>query len=1356
MAKTPEPVHPGAFIREKVIPTGMSVKEAAKRLGVGRPALSNLLNAKSSLSAEMAIRLEKAFGADRQMLLDLQTSFERHGRQSDEKAVAVRAYVPGFLTIKARQIENWADGNLEARQLLPVLLRKLIHSTGHELRKVDFAGYDNAERKGWDGIVEAGAATAWIPEGKSGWEFGTNEEPRVKAEKDYKARLASVPAAERADCAFVFVTPHNWPGKAAWEKSKNGAGEWKAVRAFDASDLEQWLEESVPAQIWLAERLAIPTKGYETLEQCWHRWSAASEPPMTPAIFEPSIAAYRATFKGWLDKPSERPFIVAADSKDEALAFLACLFQDSDIATQSQDLAAVFESAETLRTLSSSSSPFIPIVCTEEAERELPAIYRRFHCIVVRPRNAVDSEPDIALDLLRYDAFEKALGAMGIDSHEAERLARESGHSPTILRRRLSKVDAIRTPQWAKDAETARSLIPMTLVGAWHAESKADCKVISVLAGRPYQDVEQAVARLLQFDDCPVWCAGHYRGLASKIDSLFAISKSVTQRDLTEFFLLAEYVLSESDPALDLPEDERWAAGLYGKVRDHSAALREGICETLVILSVHGNNLFQDRLGIDVDAQVARLIRKLLTPLTLNKLLSHENDLPRYAEAAPDEFLKILEADLQQHEPVVLGLLKPADSGVFGRCPRTGLLWALECLAWKPQNLPRVTTVLAQLSRTKINDNWGNKPTASLEAIYRAWMPQTAASLGERTKALEMLAKRFPDVGWQICIEQFDPGPQVGHYSYRPRWRSDASGAGQPVTRKEWYEFARKALDLALAWPKHDEKTLGDLVERLDWMSAEDQSAVWDLIDGWSVAETDDEAKANLRERIRRFAFTRRGWRRPRPEATTDRARQAYAKLESPNPVIRHAWLFANQWVEESADEIDGEDYDFSRRGERIHKLRAAALKEIWEEQGFEGVMACLSRSGAAPTIGQYAALCLLGAEASADFLRRCLSIEGDLAKKVDGFIYGFLVSVEAPTRRSIISAVADPTHADQAVRLFRCAPFGGDTWSLLDQYGEEIRDRYWREVVPYWNRHTDAELIELIDRLLEAKRPRAAFRTVDIEWTRIETSRLKRLLLAVATSNAESAGEYRLDPHDISEALTSLDGRSGVSPDEMAQLEFLFIQALDHSKHGIPNLERQIGESPAIFVQAVALAYKRNDDGQDPPEWRIDDADRRKNTALAAHRLLHQLKRIPGTDKEGKIHAEALSAWLTEARRLFAEHARGEIGDQMIGQLLSGAPAEATGVWPCLSVCEAMERIASQDLATGFRVGALNARGAQWRGEGGSQERELAATHRGWAQQLAFEYPYVGSVLESIAASYEREGESHDSDAKVRMRLRR
>src|SRR5258707_3022530 len=64
-----DPIHPGIYIKDHVIPPKMAVKEAAKLLGVGRPALSNLLNGNADLSSEMAARLEKVFGADAQKLL---------------------------------------------------------------------------------------------------------------------------------------------------------------------------------------------------------------------------------------------------------------------------------------------------------------------------------------------------------------------------------------------------------------------------------------------------------------------------------------------------------------------------------------------------------------------------------------------------------------------------------------------------------------------------------------------------------------------------------------------------------------------------------------------------------------------------------------------------------------------------------------------------------------------------------------------------------------------------------------------------------------------------------------------------------------------------------------------------------------------------------------------------------------------------------------------------------------------------------------------------------------------------------------------------------------------------------------
>jgi len=1112
-------------------------------------------------------------------------------------------------------------------------------------------------------------------------------------------------------------------------------------------------------QVWLAEQFGMPVTGFKTLEQHKREWEDASDPPMTPVLFEPSITVHREpsvtanrqTFKDWLEKPSERPFVVAADSKNEALAFLAYLFNDAEM--QLGDCAVVFESARTLRMLTASQASFIPVACTKATERELASVYRRFHCIIVRPRNAIDSKPDIELDLLDHNTFEKALADMGIEGERVEHLARESGYSPTILRRRLSKIEAIRKPRWSSDAQIARSLIPMALVGAWCAESEADCEIISTLDDNPYHQIEVNVANLLQFDDSPVWSVGQNCGVVSKMDALFAINKQVTKKNLSDFFLIAEYVLSESDPALEMPEDDRWMAGVYGKVRDHSAALRKGICETLVIFSVHGNDLFRHRLGVDVESHVSQLIRKLLAPLSIDKLLSHDGDLPRYAEAAPDEFLNLIEDDLRQPQPVVLGLLKPADVGPFGSPNRAGLLWALECLAWK--HLGRVSLILARLSETVINDNWVNKPIASLEAIYRSWLPQTAASLKSRVKGLEILTKRFPDIGWQICMMQLYVGTQMGEYSYRPRWRNDASGAGGSVTQKTRYEFMRKALDLALEWSTHDQKTLGDLIERLPILSKKDQISVWNLIDAWADSETDENAKAGLRERIRSFAFTRLSRRFRLQDTTKTRARVSYKKLQPRDIVIRHAWLFDQHLVEDPDDESDDEKFDFEKSNKTTFDLRAAAMQEIWGERGLEGVTALLSLTEIPGVAGESLVECITDINAQADFLRQCLSITGDLERKVGFCMHGFLNSLGDKARGTLLSMTADSMVADQIVRLLCYAPFKHDTWRLLDQYGEEIRNRYWQKISPSPHGHSETEMSEVVECLLEAKRPRAAFYAVGLDWARIETSQLKRILSDIATVDAEPDGQYRPGSYYISEALKSLNGRSGVSPDKMAQFEFIFLDALEHSEHGIPNLERHVAKSPTTFVQLLALAFKRNDDGQDPPEWGINDPKHRENRALKAYRILDRIECIPGTDKDGKVDFQTLLAWVTEVRKLCAKHGRATIGDQYIGQILSKSLAEEDGDWPCLPVCDVMESVASQGIKDGFVIGVYNRRGVVTRGlsEGGEQEREIAERYRGWAR-LHEDYPFVRSTLEIIATDYDHQAEGWDNESKTRKRL--
>lgn len=88
-----KPSHPGGFIKRSVLPDDISVTNAAKVLGVGRPALSNLVNEKASLSPEMALRIEKAFGVKMDTLLRMQARFDADNMRSRENEIHVEKFI---------------------------------------------------------------------------------------------------------------------------------------------------------------------------------------------------------------------------------------------------------------------------------------------------------------------------------------------------------------------------------------------------------------------------------------------------------------------------------------------------------------------------------------------------------------------------------------------------------------------------------------------------------------------------------------------------------------------------------------------------------------------------------------------------------------------------------------------------------------------------------------------------------------------------------------------------------------------------------------------------------------------------------------------------------------------------------------------------------------------------------------------------------------------------------------------------------------------------------------------------------------------------------------------------------------
>ena len=84
-------VHAGVWLRSEIVePHGLTVSAAAEKLGVSRQAMSSLLNGRAGISAEMAIRFEKAFGLRADSLLRMQAAHDLAEARRHEKDIKVQ------------------------------------------------------------------------------------------------------------------------------------------------------------------------------------------------------------------------------------------------------------------------------------------------------------------------------------------------------------------------------------------------------------------------------------------------------------------------------------------------------------------------------------------------------------------------------------------------------------------------------------------------------------------------------------------------------------------------------------------------------------------------------------------------------------------------------------------------------------------------------------------------------------------------------------------------------------------------------------------------------------------------------------------------------------------------------------------------------------------------------------------------------------------------------------------------------------------------------------------------------------------------------------------------------------------
>lgn len=1242
------------------------------------------------------------------------------------------------MTPTAREIAGWAASR-EAQSLIPMLVRRLIHGSVSNIRTIDFPAGDSVQTGGIDGSLEVDDENPWVPRGASVWEFGCNKNVKPKANADYEKRTKQLDAADRRAKTFVFVTPRRWTRKNSWAKNKKA---WKAVRCLDADDLEQWLEIVPAAATWLSEQIGLTSAGFRTAQRYWKYWANACNPEITRELTTAGRTAEIEQLISKLSSPPGTPITISADSREEALAFACAALPDS-IA----DRLLIASSSSPIERLQSASK-FILAVETEALEKAI-GVLSGTHILIPRARGETSRDAEIVLGSIRPEDFEKALKNLGLSEHDREAATRESGRSLPILRRRWAKAPALRQPEWAGDTALARKLVPFALCGSWSANRDGDLSALALMADQNKEGIEKDLSDLMSLDDSPVEVIGSVHRTVSAIDALYAVGKRITQSDLDRFFLVVESTLSVRDPALDLPPEERWMANVFGKGHPFSGHLTRSLGDTLILLAIHGNAICGERIGYDLSARVHSLVTKLLSDLSGEQWLSIRGALPLLAEAAPDAYLHCIEKDLAKPTPGISDLMPVIEGGVTGSCQRVDLLWALEILAWSPVTFSRVADILACLSQFPINDNWANKPTSSLMSLFRSWLPQTASPIERRMAALRYLWNKYPKVAFDLCIKLVDDRG-IASPNARPRWRSDAAGAGHGATHDERLQMVFCAADLLTSLTPSDVGQLAHLVAHLAAFDPPRRQQIWDLIDAWLTTDPSDEDKAVLREAIRRHALSKRGSK----TRTIDkkRAQLIYDNLIPQGLFERYRWLFNDSWLEWSSEELEGA-LDHDARGRRVVEMRTSALRHICESLGSEAIVDFAMNMRAPGVVGFTLASCK---PEELDISE--LTITALAQSKEDNaisFLRGLWSAVDADELlaglEKLFSAFerGEITHRT-FLRALTSAPSTRSVWEFLTYLSSDVANAYWKTAPIGWERWSSYELEFLVQRLLSAKRPRAALHAAHLDLRELSSHSILSILEGISTMHEETIALP--ESYYFEEAFNQLDKDPNVDRSRVAQLEFGLAQVLARSERGPAALHEQLSRDPKLFVQLLAYLYKRRDSGEDPAEWRIENPTAAQNVAHLSWEVLHNWRRLPGQKSGGTVDSFDLMTWFQEARRLCDQHGRAETGDTVMGEMLAHAPSDPDGAWPCVAVRDILEIANTEALANGFRVGTANTRGITSRDpyEGGKQERELAERYNNHASTVEARWPRTASILRGIAEQYRREAAQQDKDARL------
>lgn len=1128
---------------------------------------------------------------------------------------------------------------------------------------------------------------------------------------------------------------------------------------------------------WLAYQFGVLVEGMRDVGLFVRELNSQYDPLLLADLIIGGRAEPQTRIADWFGSDSAS-LEVGGESIDEVANFIAAsILRSGDSLFDQLSLRAVFlDEPGALQHFSDSSRTTIVIPTTAAALRRVRAIPARGMRVVVPTSRAAGSRRRdsavVRLGTVRREACRKALEAMKVPPMRADRIARESKGSLTALLWMLAQEPDAPLP-WTVGA-AAFELTPLVFAGQWAADGEADQTVISALFGRPYAEVEKTVAAWRQPGGPLIRRGAIWDWLAWDF-AWASLAPSVTGDMMRRFGDAVRAVLATPDPKYSLPADDRWLSRVKGKVHPHSAQLRAGLVGSIVQFALNDAAVLSGSGQVFSDSLVRDLLRSNaveggISWMSLSPWLS---DL---AEASPGEFLASAESLIAN--PHNVAAIFEESSVLFGSHPHTGLLWAMERLAWRADLLPRVTMLLGKLAALDRGGKLSNRPSNTLRAIFLPWLPQTTADALARLSIIEQLYAQLPEVGWKLALALLPRPSDIGSFTARPQWR-DWPVREARVTQGEYFEFAEPLARLMLNWAGREGKRWRSLIEAYDHLAtampdiAQDVLATLGHVPADSLADADRneiyESLLGLSQRHREFPDAEWSLKGPQLAAIDELCRAFHPrKLADRYRQLFDSW----PWP------LRGREVPFEERMRQVDEARRSAAAEIFGDGDLDAVFRFAEIVARPDAVG--AALAELPVE---DALRRrlvrsVLSVEPWVGDKLPPlFVFG-LGYIARCTRREgdswIDWAASLEGVAGNAVALANLAwglPARAAIWDRLDKWGFEVAELYWRRAPMSGLDDPDADAERAVIRLLAARRP---LRAVDIAALYVHGSKhpantgapwvISSLTLERALRSAgEEKSDEQLDGSALSNlahavgALLDVMEKQGANAALLARLEWLWMPAVANTQRGLKSLSTVLSESSETFVEILKLAFRA--EGDSPRDLTEDERAR----ATQAFRLLESWHAVPGqtvmsggepasgqsnvTFLTGTVDGEKLLNWVVEARKMAAECGRLDICDDRIGNMLAYAVIDPDGTWPCEAVREVLEKVQSEGVESGIATGIYNKRGVHFRGKGGDQERALAAKYEELRKRIQTKWPRTEAMLQSIVQSYLSDAQREDQE---------